>query len=384
MKWMYSLAVCSGLLMCLGCEESSSKAVETVTDVRPRVRVCRVTDGVTFEDAVRIQGSVRTKYTASVASRLPGTVDAVMADEGDVVKAGQSLFQVDRVNLENQLAIAKDDEAVAAAALQEAVAAESETLAALEKAERDAARYQKLFEAKATTADALETTLLQLKRAQAVCERAKAAVSSAQARILQTATARRIAEKNLADSSGVAPFDGIITRKVLDRGDYAGAGDAIFEMDDPRVREACFQLSADRYADVTVGKTMIETHFGQTCVVTYKAPTVHPVSRTFEIRAVLKGDASIAPGMLCNARIIFDAHTGAAVPVAAVGLRNGQRVVFIVDEAGVVQATPITCGATAGAYIEVLNPEVLTSAKIVSEGMLLLNPGDQVKAVEAE
>ena len=40
------------------------------TESRPRVRVCALTPGLTFEDAAVVQGSVRTKFTAAVASRL--------------------------------------------------------------------------------------------------------------------------------------------------------------------------------------------------------------------------------------------------------------------------------------------------------------------------
>ena len=116
------LGLCS-LLLATGCqkEEAAQQA-----DNRPRVKVCELTPELTFEDVAVVQGSIRTKYTAAVASRLPGTIDEVLADEGDTVKAGQPLFQVDRVNLENQVAIAKDDQAVARAAKAEAEAAQAE------------------------------------------------------------------------------------------------------------------------------------------------------------------------------------------------------------------------------------------------------------------
>ena len=196
-----------------------------------------------------------------------------------------------------------------------------------------------------------------------------------------TATALRIAEKNLADSRGLAPFDGVITQKLRDRGDYVGAGTALFMLDDPRVREVCLLLSADRYADVTVGKTEIETSFGQRLPVTYKAPTVNAVSRTFEIRAVLKPDPAVAPGMLCTARVVFASRKGSGVPAGAVGLRDGKTVVFVVTTEGTVSAVEVRKGASAHGMTEILNPEALGNAQIVSEGMLLLNPGDAVKAV---
>ena len=353
------------------------------TESRPRVRVCALTPGLTFEDAAVVQGSVRTKFTAAVASRLPGTVDEVLADEGDVVKAGQPLFQVDRVNLENQVAIAKDDQAVARAAREEALAAQAEAEAAHAKAETDATRFRRLYnESRSVTKDAWEKAELQLRSAAATLARAKAAVATADAKILQAATALRIAEKNLADSRGLAPFDGVITRKLQDRGDYVGAGTPIFMLDDPRVRELCLTLTADRYADVAVGKTLVAADFGQELPVTYKAPTVNPLTRTFELRAVTKPDPAVAPGMLCGARIVFARRTGFGLPAGAVALRGGREVAFVVGDDGVVAAVEAKRGASAGGMVEILNPEAFEGKRVVAEGMLLLNPGDAVQAVE--
>ena len=353
------------------------------TESRPRVRVCALTPGLTFEDAAVVQGSVRTKFTAAVASRLPGTVDEVLADEGDVVKAGQPLFQVDRVNLENQVAIAKDDQAVARAAREEALAAQAEAEAAHAKAETDATRFRRLYnESRSVTKDAWEKAELQLRSAAAALARAKAAVATADAKILQAATALRIAEKNLADSRGLAPFDGVITRKLQDRGDYVGAGTPIFMLDDPRVRELCLTLTADRYADVAVGKTLVAADFGQELPVTYKAPTVNPLTRTFELRAVTKPDPAVAPGMLCGARIVFARRTGFGLPAGAVALRGGREVAFVVGDDGVVAAVEAKRGASADGMVEILNPEAFEGKRVVAEGMLLLNPGDAVQAVE--
>ena len=376
----FPFSVLLGFLLLAGCqkEEAAQQA-----DTRPRVRVCALTPGLTFEDVAVVQGSIRTKYTAAVASRLPGTIDEVLADEGDTVKAGQPLFQVDRVNLENQVAIAKDDQAVARAAKAEAEAAKAEAEAAHAKAETDAARYRRLYnDSRSVTKDAWEKAELQLRSTAASLARAKAAVATADAKILQADTALRIAEKNLSDSRGLAPFDGIITQKLQDRGDYVDAGTPIFTMDDPRVHELCLTLTADRYADVAVGKTLVNADFGQELPVTYKSPTINPMTRTFELRAVTKPDPAVAPGLLCGTRIVFARRQGFGLPAGAVAKRGGREVAFVVADDGTVASVEAKKGATAGAMVEVLNPEAFQGKRVVAEGMLLLNVGDAVVPVE--
>lgn len=382
-KAVLGMIVCVlGMSAWMGCTpEEVAPVVEQ--DLRPRVKVCTLTEALTFESAAVVQGSVRSKYTASVASRLPGSVDQVLVDEGDMVKKGQPLFQVDRVNLENRVAIAKDDQAVAAAAREEAVAALAEAEATSQKAITDEARYERLYrESGAVTKDVWERAQVQSQSARAAVARAKAAIASADAKILQAATALRIAEKDLADSQGIAPFDGVITKKYLDAGDYAGAGDPVFEMEMPQVREVCFMLNADVYGQVKVGETIVETSFGQALTITYRAPTVNPVSRTFEVRAVMAPDASVAPGMLCEGKIVFERVIAAGVPSSAVALREGQQSVYVVNDAGVIEAIVVEKGRSANGFTEIRNADALKTAKIVSEGMLLLNVGDVVKAVQ--
>ncbi|MEG1552569.1 MAG: efflux RND transporter periplasmic adaptor subunit [Kiritimatiellia bacterium] len=372
--------ILSTLVLVLGCDR---KEAMVAPDTRPRVRVCQLTADVLFVDSISLQGSVRAKYTAAVASRLPGTIDEVKVDEGDFVKAGQALFQVDRVNLENHLAIAKADQVVVKAQREEALAAQSEAQATYDKALLDEARYNRLYnETQSVTKDAWEKTELQLRSTLATLERAKAAVAVADSKILQMATSLLIAEKNLADSQGAAPFDGVVTQKLKDRGDYAEAGTQIFVINNPLVYEACFMMNAARYADVKVGETKIVTSLGQTLPVTYKAPMVNDISRTFEVRVRLNADAAIAPGMLCDGQVVFSERKGVGLPAGAVCLRGGKLVAFVVDQAGIVKAVEVQKGARSENMVEISNPEAFEQAQVVSEGMLLLNPGDCVKTVE--
>ena len=135
-KWGGLLA----LAVAAGCSEKAPHRPET----RPLVRVGAARQGVTFVDALRVQGSVRAKDAAGVSARIPGTLDAVFVDEGAHVKKGDALFQVDRQNLENAVRAAKDDLAMAKAKLAQAEAT-------VGKARLDADRMTRLFEGSAVT-----------------------------------------------------------------------------------------------------------------------------------------------------------------------------------------------------------------------------------------
>ena len=370
-------AAAAAVVAATGCR----KALKTdeIADLRPLVRVGALTPSFAFMDGARVQGTVRTKFSASVAARVPGTIDEVMADEGATVKAGQPLFQIDKVTLENHARMAGDDLNVAKALLREAEAAQAEAQAGLDKAEVDAKRMVSLYEvAQAVTKDAWERSDLQRKVAAAARERAAAAVESAKARVAQAETALAVARKNLSDSLGVAPFDGIITRKVQDRGDFASVGKPVFEMDDPRIYEVSFSMNAGFYDRVTVGQTRVRFDGGTEVPVTYKAPSVHPVTRTFEIRVTVDRSADMAPGMIRDAWVVFRQYDAPALLATAVGLRGGTNVTFVV-KSGKVAAVPVDIGLAWQRHVEIRNPEALKDADVVTDGMLLLTEGDSVR-----
>lgn len=203
-----------------GCQKKAEVKEEPL-DMRPMVKVSKLLQDVEFREVAIVQGTLRTKYSAQVSARVGGTLESVLAEEGQTVKANQPLFQVDKVNLENRVRLAQDDMNVAKAASKEAEAARLEAVAQNDKAQTDVARMKKLYEQdKAVTKDKWEKADVMAKSTAAALARADAAVETARVKIVQAETALSIAKKTLSDSQGVAPFDGFITKKNFDQGDF--------------------------------------------------------------------------------------------------------------------------------------------------------------------
>lgn len=360
--WALAIA-CATLSGCMGKSEESATVEEI--DTRALVKVGRVDPRHRFRETRRVQATLRAKESAVVCARVPGTLDEVFVDEGASVAKGQKLFQVDRVNLENAVRAAEDDSRLAKAKANEAKA----TLA---KAELDSERMMRLVAEGAVTKDAAEKASVALTRAQAACEAAAAQTAKAE-------TALAIAKKNLADSTAVAPFAGTIKRKMRDAGDFAGVGTPVFALDNPAVYEICFDMNAADYARVTTGETKVETS-GRTLAVTYKSPSVNPATRTFEARATIDLTDDLAPGMLLDADIVMKDELAPGLPVRAVNLRDGEETVFIVDDAGTVQAVRVATGLADGGWREVRG--VPEDARVIVDGMLLVNAGDAVRVAE--
>ncbi len=358
---LFAVAVmCAFLGGCTGrSEEGEPKPVES----RPLVKVGSVDVAHRFRDVRRVQASLRAKESALVSARVSGTIDELFVEEGALVAKGERLFQVDRVNLENGVRAAEDDNRLAQARGREAQVTR-------EKAELDDARMKRLVAEGAVTKDAAEKAAVALARADAACD-------AAAAQITKSETALAIARKNLADSTAVAPFAGTVKRKLMDAGDYARVGTPVFAMDNPSVHELCFDMNAADYARVKVGETKVEAS-GRTLAVSYKSPSVNPSTRTFEVRAPIVLTDELAPGMLLDADVVLRDVEAPGLPVRAVNLRGGADTVFIVEN-GIVKAVRVETGVADNGWREVRG--VAEDARVIVEGMLLVNEGDAVRVV---
>lgn len=305
----------------------------------PLVTVCRVRRGVVFEDTAFAQGTVRAKESATIAARVPGTIDELLVAEGATVKKGDVLFRVDRANLENAVKLAE---------------------IADRKAALDFRRMTRLVAEGAVTRDAYEKAEVQAKSA-----------------ALQLAVAR----KNLADSEVCAPFDGVITEKRRDMGDFVSPGAPVLRMDNTSAYEIRFALNASDYGKVKVGETVVRLAPAAGAPtngfpVAYRSPSVNPATRTFEIRIAVPKTDDLAPGMIRDATVVFARTTSDALPAAAVNPLNGTNCVAVV-RGGRLAVLPVAADVEQNGMRAVRG--VPPDADVVAAAMLLFNEGDEVR-----
>lgn len=87
-------------LMLAGCDreapgQDAASAPAKVVAKQPRQ--------MEFVQKIRVQANVESQESAEISSRTSGNLDLIPVGEGDRVKKGDLLFQVDRINLENNV-----------------------------------------------------------------------------------------------------------------------------------------------------------------------------------------------------------------------------------------------------------------------------------------
>jgi|GEM_PF-174051 len=340
----------------------------------------------TFEEKLKISGTVLAKRFALVSARIPGTLDQVFVDAGDVVEAGKTkLFQTDALKLQQAVAIAQQQVAVAECTLQEKYALLDKTQVARDQAFADLERYRQLRQQNAIAQQVVEHQQAQCRQLEADIRHIRTLIELAKAQLEQARLNLRIAEKDLADSLVVAPISGRVSMRLKEPGEMAGAGTPVLRIEDGSLVEISVFVPSEYYDRVEEGKTKLRVRVGQTVLkdlpVTYKSPTVEPRLRTFQVKALVESPPpEVVPGALAQVEVILQTRIGVGVPAQSVVQRSGADVVFTVQE-GRARALPVQLGLEMDGWREILSG-VDENTPIVSMGQSMLDDGARVRLLE--
>jgi membrane fusion protein (multidrug efflux system) len=157
-------------------------------------------------------------YRATIASKIPGRITVLKYDEGDTVKAGDTIVKLDDADLRAQLAKAQ-------ASLR--IITRSVEISSVNKAKAldDYERIEKQFKSQIVSQEQYNHAENARKLAEAQIDRDEAQVAGARADLA-------IVNTQLANTVITAPFSGIIARRWVLSGDVVSPGQAIYSMFD--------------------------------------------------------------------------------------------------------------------------------------------------------
>lgn len=283
---------------------------------------------------VELYGTVESDKSAAVSSRVMAAVVAVPVSEGDLVKAGDVLVEIDPQT-------AKGQEAQARGALAQAKAA-------LSLAERNHQRFQELRKKNACSELELDMARMQFEQATGAVEQAQGAVEAA------SSVAR--------ESRVVAPFAGRVTRKMVDPGELAAPGRPLVMLESATGRRLAISVpeSLVSSSGLAVGRTLRVTIDSRpelldlTGKVVEMSPGADPASHTFAAKLELSG-GSVRTGFTGRALLETKARKAVLVPKSAVLPQGGMSFVVVRDDQGKARSRAVTTGGETGDRVEILS-----------------------------
>jgi RND family efflux transporter MFP subunit len=332
---------------------------------------------------VTATGYIVPQVTSKVGPHDTGRLARVLVKEGDTVKAGQVLAEMETLDQRSAVAAAASRVAVSQARVETSRATLAETK---QKVSRERALVEHGAEGKSVLDDlvAQQTSLEQQ-------------VKAAEAEVAAADAERSTLGVNLRQRTVVAPIDGTVVAKPMKPGEIASPGDtgAIVELADFRSLLAEVDVPENRLSSVKVGgpadiilDAYPDRHFRGEVLELGKRVDRSKATLVVKVKFVDAMDG-VLPEM--SARVSFlsapvsdealKAPPKKVVAAEAVVDRGGHKVLFVVGDDGAVRSVPVTIGAATGGSVELLSgpasgthvvasppPELVDGVKIKEKG----------------
>jgi HlyD family secretion protein len=179
-------------------------------------------------------GTVEPRYSYSIGPTLAGRVLRMHVDQGDHVKAGQLLAEMDPVDFRDRLASADAALARARHASLAAAAQVREATSRHQLAEGNAARYQELAQKNFVSKEAADIRQNEANVTQAAIEAASASLAAAERDAERFKSEREGIAKQLANLRLIAPVNALVVARLVEEGNSVVAGQTVVKLVDAK------------------------------------------------------------------------------------------------------------------------------------------------------
>lgn len=267
---------------------------------------------------VEVTGQVAAAYQATLSSRIQGTIDKLLVREGTQVVKGQTLIELDNRDVKADLARAA---------------------AEVENAKIQLDRMNTLLKEDAVSRQEMENAT----RAHKVAEANRKAVLA-----------------QLSYTVVKAPFDGVITERIVEAGELASPGQPLLKMEDPRRLRLEATVAEGDLGAISPGNTIpvsIDALGRQVLMgrVSKILSAGDPQTHTFIVKVDLPPTAGLKSGMFGRFQMEKGASQTILVPESAVVSRGELTSVFVVGPDQIGRLRWVKTGRRFDKQVEILS-----------------------------
>jgi HlyD family secretion protein len=311
-----------------------------------------------LEAVVSASGKIQAKKTVNISAETMGKVVDLQVAEGDLVKAGQPLLQIDPRNLETAVQNREASLATARSQLEQTRSQTENSKVALKQAEDTLRRQESLMERGLIPRETYERSLNDKRMRETDVRVSEQSVRTQEQRIRQEEANLESARYDLNKVRIVSPIDGIVIRRNIEAGETAivgtmnNAGTVLLTIADLSVLETEVEVDETDIPFIRIGqptKITIDaipdrefagrvTEVGNSPIQATGAAAATGRATNFKVVVTIDGEVpNVRPGFTCTAVITTATREQVlAVPIQAMTVRE-----LVVDAAGTIVPAPV-------------------------------------------
>jgi HlyD family secretion protein len=310
-----------------------------------------------LEAVVSASGTVQPQRHVDVSAEMMGKVTNLVVNEGDMVKQGQLLLQIDPRNLQSAVDNHQASLDTARATLDQTKTQVQNSRIALKLAQDTLQRQEGMFKAGLISRNDYDTAQADVQSKQTDLLVAQQSVKTQEQRIRQEEANLESAKYDLNKVRVVAPISGLVTRRSIEEGETVvtgtmnNAGTVLLTITDMSVIDTEIEVDETDIPYIKVGqpaKVTIDAIPDKTFDATVTEVGNSPIQSTgstgttgratnFKVVVTLKDQVpNVRPGFTCTAEITTATRQQAlSVPIQAMTVRE-----LVVDKSGAIVPTP--------------------------------------------
>ena len=348
------------ILLLWGCGSKGSDPLKVTSNPSPsiseerKVEVAEVIPKSIFYKISAV-GSLKAPEDVTISPKKAGIINQIFAKEGDRVKKGQILVQLDDVDARLQIEMSE--------------ARMKEAEASLETNRTTLARYQKLWETKVIPQQTYDDLTLKVKLDEARLALVKAELN--------------LAKQNLLDHQIVSPIDGVMNLKIAALGEHVNVApkDEILKIVQMNPLELEFYIPENLAGTIHLGskiqftvKAFSEEKFF--ALIRFISSTADPATRNVKMKALVQNpNYRLKPGFFAEVSIQTGSNPSALIiPESALFSQEGKFFTYAVQD-GTARRKEVETGIRFEGKVEILKGiqkgewVVITGHEQLSEGM---------------
>ncbi|WP_019851377.1 efflux RND transporter periplasmic adaptor subunit [Desulfitobacterium sp. PCE1] len=368
---LLSTALIIGLTLTVtGCGSQAAQTVVEEESYIP-VEVQSATARTLVETAI-FSGKAISDQEVSIVPKMPGKVTGINVKVGDKVQAGQVLFTMDTVDLQKSVDTAM-------IAIKSAELSYQMTKDSLDSAKENLERQRALYEAGAISKvqfEGMEDQVTSLENN----------LKAVQLQMEQAQLGYNQAYDAMSDMTVTAPVSGTLAALNVVVGQMASQAMAAVTITQLDALYVSLSVPENIVNTLKVGQeaTVIINSAGEKeikGVLTSLAPAANAQTGLYPVKVTIENTENLVkPGMFAKVEIPTKTKENVlAVNSEAVVLKNGEYIVFVVEEERAV-AKKVRSGLDTGAEVEILEG-LQTGEQVVVKGQTLVEQGSKVKVV---